>query len=121
MGKRTTKFKLKPHKNTIERATCYQYASPKIHIDGNKYSKYFEHHIEKKENSITFRTYIERTYNLTLKDDVNALEKVFIKQKSPLPQILTEYEAEHRKAAKETILENGLPTDLYSFDDMYEV
>lgn len=122
MGKKKIKTVLKPQKNTIAYTNNYiVFSVPDKRVDGNEYGEYVEHYIEKKENSITFRAYIEKTYNLTSKKDREQLEKVLLNQKSPLPKIITNYEAMERKEATETIWKGGTPANIYKLDNMHEI
>ena len=70
MSKKKSKSILKPQKNTIAYTNNYTFCSiSDKKIDENIYHEYVEHYIEKKENSITFRAYIEKTYDLNSKKD----------------------------------------------------
>ena len=122
MSKKKFKTVLKPQKNTIEYNNNYiVFSAPYKRVDDNPYKEYVEHYIEKKENSITFRAYIEKTYDLTSKTDRKQLENILNNQKSPLPKIITNYEAEIRKNNKETTREGGQPSKIYDLDDMYKI
>lgn len=117
MSKKKTKKYLK---NTKETIAFNGYSAEGESYRNSKPSWYLEHRIEQRENAITFRTYIEKTYDTTSPKDIKELEEILEKQKSPLPKVLTDLEKEQWKFAKDSNPYNPKP-HIYSYTDMFQI
>ncbi len=107
-------------KHTPETIAFNGYTSPNPPEGKYKSSSYLEHRIEKRENSIVFRAYIEKTYDTNSSKDMKELEAILENQKSPLPKVITEYEKACWSNAKNNDRKNGKP-NIYNYTDMYQV
>lgn len=107
-------------KHTKETIAFNGYRALTTSDKNNKTLEYLEHRIEKRENSIVFRAYIEKSYDINSPKDMKELETILEKQKSPLPKVITKYEKECWKDAKDNDRKNGKP-NIYNYTDMYQV
>ncbi|MGN0506418.1 MAG: hypothetical protein ACI4FZ_07645 [Lachnospiraceae bacterium] len=82
--------------------------------DGYYISSLYESSIEKTEDTVIFKAYLEKTIDLKTKSGQKELKQILSSQKSPLPKLITDTEKEYRRNYEETILNGGTPNKLYT-------